>query len=82
MSRICEICQKGYLRGNLVPRGIGRRVTKRTLSARQPNLRSKRMEINGTSVRVTMCASCLKRMEFEQKKLAAVAKTATVSASA
>ncbi len=65
MSRICDICEKGYLKGNLVPRGVGRRVTRRTLMRQQPNLRTKRLEINGVKVKVQLCASCLKKLKQE-----------------
>jgi ribosomal protein L28 len=80
MARVCAICGKSYLRANLVPRGIGRRVTKRTLIARQANLRSKRLEIDGTRVKVLICSSCLKRMKFDKRKAAEVAAAAVVSA--
>lgn len=75
MSRICDICEKGYLRGNLVPRGVGRRVTRRTLTRQQPNLRSKKMDLNGSTIKVKLCASCLKRLKLETSKK--VAKVAT-----
>lgn len=68
MARVCEICAKEYHKKNLVPRGIGKRVTRRTISKQQPNLRNKRLEINGNVVRVKLCASCLKRLKFEQKQ--------------
>lgn len=74
MSRVCEICQKEYQRANLVPRGIGRRVTRRTTKKQLPNLRTKRIALNGKNkVKITMCASCLKRLKFEAK--AAVAES-------
>jgi large subunit ribosomal protein L28 len=63
MSKICEICGKGYLKGNLVPRGVGRRVTKRTIHRQQPNLRIKRLLVGGVKIKVRMCASCLKRLK-------------------
>lgn len=63
MSKICEICGKGYLRGHLVSRGIGRRVTRRTIHHQMPNLRSKKIVIEGTPVRIMVCASCLKWMK-------------------
>lgn len=75
MSKICDLCAKGYQKGNLVPRGIGRRVTRRTITMKQPNLRSKRLEINGSKIRVSICSSCLKRLKFEDR----AAKAATVS---
>ena len=65
MSRVCELCEKGYIKGNLVPRGVGRRVTHRTLHRQQPNLRVKRFVINGTPVKMKICASCLKRIKKE-----------------
>lgn len=68
MSRICDVCGKGYLKGNLVPRGIGRRVTNRAIRRQNPNLRSKKLEINGQNVKVKLCASCLKRLNFENNK--------------
>ncbi len=68
MAKICDVCQKGYQKGNLVPRGIGRRVTNRSIIMRQPNLRSKRFEINGTPIKLMICSSCLKRLKFDEKK--------------
>jgi ribosomal protein L28 len=65
MAKVCELCQKGYLKANQVPRGIGRRVTRRTTVKQNPNLRTKKFVINGTSLTVKLCASCLKRMKME-----------------
>lgn len=67
MSKICEFCGKTYQKGNLVPRGVGNRVTRRTTTKRLANLRNKRIEINGRMVRVVICASCLKRMNKDIK---------------
>ena len=63
MSKICDICGKGYLKGNLVPRGVGKRVTRRTISRQQPNLRVRRLDLGGNKIKVQMCASCLKRLK-------------------
>jgi ribosomal protein L28 len=71
MSRVCEICGKSYLNANQVPRGVGRRVTRRTSIRQQPNLRVKRFELNGNKVKVTLCTSCLKRIKKETKTEAA-----------
>lgn len=73
MSRVCEICGKGYLKGNLVPRGIGRRVTGRSITRQQPNLQTKKIEVQGLNVKIKMCASCLKRIKFESKPTEVVA---------
>ncbi len=67
MSRICDICEKTYQTGNLVPRGIGNRVTKRTSTHNMANLRSKKFEINGRKIRVTLCSSCLKRIKKDTR---------------
>jgi ribosomal protein L28 len=61
MARICQICQKTAKKGNRVPRGVGKRVTRRTTRRQQPNLRTKRVEIDGRPVKLTLCASCLKK---------------------
>lgn len=67
MSRICDVCQKSYVKGNLVPRGIGRRVTSRTIRTQKPNLRIKHLTLGQTRIRVKLCASCLKRIKKDQK---------------
>jgi ribosomal protein L28 len=68
MAKSCEVCGKTYQRANLVPRGIGNRVTRRTTTKKGVNLRVKRMTIKGTSIKIRLCASCLKRMKFDSKK--------------
>lgn len=67
MAKSCEVCGKTYQKANLVPRGIGNRVTKRTATKKGANLRNKRLIIGGKKVRVTICASCLKRLKKDQK---------------
>ena len=59
MSRNCEICGKGRLRGKLVPRGIGRRVTHRSIHNQQVNLREKRLDLGGRIVKIKLCTTCL-----------------------
>jgi ribosomal protein L28 len=70
MSRQCEICGKTYQKGNLVPRGIGNRVTKRTTNRNSANLRIKRFLIDGKKIKVRLCASCLKRLKKDEKDFA------------
>ena len=69
MSKVCDICEKGSLKGNLVKRGIGRRVTRRTIMHQEPNLFTKRIQFEGNTLKVKICASCLKRFKFELDKL-------------
>ena len=73
MSKICTVCGKTSLKGNLVPRGVGRRVTRRTITHKMPNLRVKRFKIDGNTVKIQLCASCLKRIGFEEKLAAKAA---------
>ncbi|MBP7927981.1 50S ribosomal protein L28 [Patescibacteria group bacterium] len=82
MSKVCDICAKGALKGNLVKRGIGRRVTRRTIMKQEVNLFDKKIKIDNTTIKVKICSSCLKRLKFEQAALNAekVQKTAEVSA--
>jgi len=64
MARVCDICEKSYMKGNQVPRGIGRRVTRRTSIKQRANLRVKRIDINGQKFKFKICSSCLKRMNM------------------
>ena len=66
MSKKCQICGKTYQKGNLVPRGIGNRVTRRTISRNSANLRTKRFTIDGRTVKLLLCSSCLKRIKKDQ----------------
>ncbi len=70
MSKQCQICGKTYQKGNLVPRGIGNRVTRRTTNRNSVNLRVKRFLINGRKVKIILCSSCLKRLKKDEKDLA------------
>ena len=73
MSRVCEICGKTYQKGNLVHRGIGNRVSRRTINRKSANLRVKRFLINGVKVKFRLCASCLKKIVKEERELLAAA---------
>ena len=72
MSKQCQVCGKMYQKGNLVPRGIGNRVTRRTTTRNSVNLRVKRFLINGSKVKVVLCSSCLKRIKKDEKEIAAL----------
>ena len=68
MSRRCEICGKGQMRGNRILRrgqakkkgGIGQHVTAVTPRIFKVNLQSVRAVINGTPSRMKVCTKCLK----------------------
>jgi ribosomal protein L28 len=70
MSRMCEICGKGRLRGKLVPRLIGRRVSHRSIHLQQVNLREKKLDLGGRLVRVKLCTTCLSLYNNAKKSLA------------
>jgi len=61
-----------YQKGNLVPRGIGNRVTRRTTTRNSANLRVKRFLINGSKVKFILCSSCLKRIKKDERELSAL----------
>ncbi len=68
MSKVCEICGKKPLVGNRIIRkglskakgGIGLHTTAITPRRFVPNLHSVRCLENGTVVRRTVCAACIK----------------------
>ncbi len=68
MSKVCEICGKKPLTGNRIIRkglakykgGIGLHTTAVTPRRFMPNLPSVRCVGNGTVMRRTVCAACIK----------------------
>ena len=68
MSRVCAICGKVPLTGNKIIRhglakykgGIGLHTTAVTPRRFLPNLHTVHAMVNGTSRRMTVCASCIK----------------------
>lgn len=68
MSRRCEICGKGDVRGNHILRrgqskksgGIGQHVTANTPRLFKPNLQVVRALVNGATRRIKVCANCIK----------------------
>jgi large subunit ribosomal protein L28 len=63
MSRICEVCLKSYKKGNAVTRLIGNRVSNRSIKKQEPNLKVKRIIINGQKESLKLCTSCLKKLK-------------------
>jgi large subunit ribosomal protein L28 len=68
MSRRCEICGKGGVRGNKILRrgqakktgGIGQHVTAVTPRKFEVNLQNVRALVNGVTRRLKVCANCIK----------------------
>ncbi len=68
MSRRCEICGKGDLRGNRILRrgqakkkgGIGQHVTAVTPRLFKPNLQIVHALVNGSPRKVKVCTNCIK----------------------
>ena len=65
MARVCDICGKGYQKGNLVSFS-----NKKAIKRSHVNLRRVRRVIDGTSVRVVMCSGCLNRSKINDAELA------------
>ena len=67
-GRICDMCGKGPLRGNMISRrglpkkkgGVGLKVTGMTKRSFKPNLQKVRAVVDGETVRVKVCTSCLR----------------------
>ena len=68
MSRRCEICGKGDVRGNSILRrgqakkkgGIGQHVTAVTPRLFKPNLQNVRALVGTTHKRIKACTNCIK----------------------
>ncbi len=61
MSKVCAICGKGKMSGNLVSHS--NRKTPRTYSA---NLKKVKVEINGKETTEYVCTSCIRTANKEQ----------------
>jgi large subunit ribosomal protein L28 len=62
MSRVCEICGKHTITGNKVSHAKNR--TRRTW---KPNLVNIKTEVNGTTMKIKICARCLKSDLIKKK---------------
>ena len=68
MSRICEICGKKPVYGNVISRrgirkksgGIGLHITAVNRRLFMPNLQTVHAQVNGTNRRVRVCAKCIR----------------------
>ena len=68
MSRRCEICGKGGVRGNRILRrgqakkkgGIGQHVTAITPRLFKPNLQVVHAVVGGTPRKIKVCTNCIK----------------------
>ncbi|HVM62967.1 MAG TPA: 50S ribosomal protein L28 [Verrucomicrobiae bacterium] len=74
MSRRCEICGKGDVRGNTILRrgqkkktgGIGQHVTAVTPRLFKPNLQVVHALVNGVHRQVKACTKCIKSGRVEK----------------
>ena len=68
MSKVCGICGKGPVTGNRIIRhglakkkgGIGLHTTGVTRRRFEPNLHRVKANVDGTTRRLVVCASCIK----------------------
>lgn len=74
MSRVCEICGKTGMRGNVILRrgqakkkgGIGQHVTAITPRRFEPNLQTVRARVNGGTRRMRVCTKCLRSGKIQK----------------
>ncbi|MCG2685883.1 50S ribosomal protein L28 [Candidatus Parcubacteria bacterium] len=63
MARVCELCGKGFLKGNQISHSAVK-----TIKRSYPNLRTVRVEIKGRTRKMKICAKCLKtQVKVEEK---------------
>lgn len=68
MARRCELCGKGTVAGNSVPRkgqakkkgGVGQHIGVKTKRVFKPNIIKVRAQVNGTTKSLKICTRCLK----------------------
>ncbi len=68
MARRCEICGKGTVAGNNVPRkgqakkkgGVGQHIGVKTKRVFKPNIVKVKANIEGTTKTIKVCTRCLK----------------------
>jgi len=68
MSRVCAICNKRTEVGRQITRrglakakgGVGRRITGKTKRQFKPNLQRVKVNIDGRTLHVRVCAQCLR----------------------
>jgi large subunit ribosomal protein L28 len=76
MARRCEICGKGPVAGNNVPRkgkakkkgGVGQHIGVKTKRVFRPNLLTVKAVVNGTPRTLKVCARCLHSGAVERLK--------------
>ncbi|MCH3916036.1 MAG: 50S ribosomal protein L28 [Spirochaetia bacterium] len=74
MARRCEICGKGPVVGNNVPRkgqakkkgGVGQHIGVKTKRVFRPNLVSVKAIVNGSPRTIKVCARCLRSGAVEK----------------
>jgi len=62
MSKICQVCQKGIMRGKNVSH-----AKNRTNRICKPNLKTRKIEIDGQLKKVIICTKCIKKINNQKK---------------
>jgi large subunit ribosomal protein L28 len=80
IGRRCALCNKGPIRGDQITRrglakskgGVGRKITGRSHRSFKPNLQKVRAVVDGKTVRLKVCTSCIRlgRVQKPAQKLA------------
>ncbi len=74
MARRCEICGKGTVAGNSVPRrgqakkkgGVGQHIGVKSKRVFRPNILSVKTLVKGTPTTIKICARCLRSGRVEK----------------
>lgn len=62
MARKCQICGKGIMRGHNVSHAKNRSKKKY-----KPNLKTRKIKLDGKLQKITICNKCLKRLKKDKK---------------
>ncbi len=74
MSRKCEICGKGTVAGNNVPRkgqakkagGVGQHIGVKSKRVFRPNIIKMRAKLDGSTRNISICTRCLRSAKVEK----------------
>jgi large subunit ribosomal protein L28 len=61
MAKVCEMCGKGYLKGNIVCFS-----NKKSIKRSYPNIRSAKVNVDGRNIKLKLCTGCLSALKRAQ----------------